>query len=79
MKKMNELEKWNKIHDDSLIINEFIEFLSSKGYSIENIQGEYGYVKIGPVPNSQDLIYQFFGIDPIKLEKERRELLESLH
>lgn len=70
---MNELEKWGQAVDAGLVdtINSFIEFLNEKEI----------YLKPEHIPLSatdfQNLIYEFFNVNPIELEKERRKLLED--
>lgn len=71
----SELDKWSAVHADSVILEEFLEFLSGKGISLCEVYPPHD--QFYPVKQSlQDLIYEHFGIDPQKLEKERRELLE---
>jgi len=68
----NWLEKWSKVHDDSVVIQEFLDFLSSEGI-IMCMTNEKG---IFPMMRSQQqLIYDHFKINADKLEQQRRNLL----
>jgi hypothetical protein len=74
---MNELDKWANVNDEGVqAIQEFFEFLTNKKqYSLCKLVDERFF------PTNDTLlllIYEFHGIDPIKLEKERRKLLESV-
>ncbi len=74
-----ELERWSEVHADAVKITEFLEFLAGKGISIEKIDyTEVGTMYFAQRPSNDELIYQHFGINSIKLEKERRRLLVDL-
>ena len=69
-----ELEKWSNVHEDSIIIHEFLDFLSNEKILL-CISNEYGFSPT--FRNHEQLIYDHFKIDSDKLEQERRELLEK--
>ena len=76
----NELEKNSKTHKERVIISEFLEWLNSKEIQLAK------WEKVGidsdrlfPLQTRhQDLLNEFFNIDAVKLEKERRALLEGI-
>lgn len=72
----SELNKWSKVAESAGDIEEFIQFLSSKGISlcIVNEKTERYMAFTGSI---KDLIYEHFDIDFIQLEQERRSLLEE--
>lgn len=72
---MNELDKWANVHDDVVVIEEFLQFLCHKEISLCFV-GKYDHFY--PIPNTRDLIYSHFGIDKEKLERERRALISDL-
>lgn len=63
-----ECEKWAKVHDDAVTIINFTEW-------VENNYGEMDeYLR----PKTEQLLYEYFEIDPKKLEAERSAMLDSL-
>lgn len=66
---------WADVHTDAYMIDKFLDFLSSKGIILcETTKDSYV-----PTRHAQmDLIYQYFLIDPVKLEKERKALHDRL-
>lgn len=80
-KGLTELEKWAKVHEDIVVIEEFIDHICASGYSIHkhyDRNDEYGFPEvIQPVSQCERrrLLNAFFDIDSEKLERERRELL----
>lgn len=83
-----ELDKLVAAHGDAFIISEFIDWLGDSGYRICKFQegiihsNELGdYTPEGWYPqrkSHEQLLADYFEIDLDKVEKERRELLESL-
>jgi len=72
----NQLNKWDEAHDEAVDITNFLAFLNSKGINLCEINSLDQFM---PINKSQtDLIYEYFGINPEKLEKERRELLAQV-
>lgn len=70
-----ELDRWSKVHSNAVVINEFLDFLNEQGISLCILSGHTFF----PChKKGEDLIYECYNIDPEKLEKERRELLESI-
>lgn len=74
--KIRELDKHANSIDDQRTIMDFIEFVSGKGIHFAEWD-EGGYHMHQTFKSNQDLLYEFFKIDPKKLEKERRELLDK--
>ena len=78
---MNELERWSKVKDEFIIIQNFLQIISAQGKNLckfrENTSINGGqYLPI--MERYSDLIMKYLEIDQDKLEKERNELLESL-
>jgi len=74
-----ECKKWAKAHDRIMAIQEFREFLDSKGYHIgKKGADDYSYFCVLSAIDSEDLLYEFLGVDPKKLEAERRLILKSI-
>jgi len=73
-----EHEKLKKVQDKSQTIGEFLEWLGyEKDYAICEI--EERYQRYYPISiNHQKLLGQYFDIDLDKLEKEKRQMLETL-
>lgn len=61
-----ECEKWAKVHSDASAILQFMEWR------------DYRMHGNGPVPTTEMLVYEYFNIDPKKLEAERRAMLEAI-
>ncbi len=74
---MSELEKISKYTNDIRILHEFLEWLQSKK-SVEF--GKWNGDRFIPALRESDetLIYEFFSIDAEQLEKERKDLLDSV-
>ena len=72
----NQLKKWDEAHDEAVDITNFLTFINSKGINLCEVDT---WDQFMPINKSQtDLIYEYFGINPVKLEKERRELLAEV-
>jgi hypothetical protein len=59
-------------------IDELIEWLDVKGYSIVNISDVGHYTGTLPVGKWEDLRLEFFGADPKMIELERVEMLKNI-
>ena len=78
---MSELEKNSWTFEQRQVIGEFLDWLNEN----EILLGEYikpykamDIERLAPIlKNSQELLDKYFDIDPVQLEKERRELLEQ--
>ena len=78
---MNELEKHSKTFEQRRIVEEFLDWLNEN----EILLGEYikpykamDIERLAPIlKNRQEFLDEYFDIDPVQLEKERRELLEQ--
>jgi hypothetical protein len=78
-----ELEKMAAVQDDSLLLSEFFEWMSSKGYFIaeyrENTRLLIPENELFAVDKKPDeIIADFFGIDLKKAEAEKRQLLKEI-
>jgi len=84
-KGLTELEKWAEVHENVVVIEEFLNHICNNGYGIHQFyvrDGESDWDKslpqiLQPVAQNErrKLLEQFFDIDAEKLERERRELL----
>lgn len=74
---MKTIDKWSKVHDDALIIEQFLDFLNENKLSICQLSEEFDVFYPSKFTR-EDLIYKFFKIDPVKLESQRRELLQTV-
>jgi len=78
---MSELEKHSQTFEQRKTIEEFLDWLNE----IEVLLGSYIHPfedsdteRMAPIlKNRQELLDEYFDIDPARLEKERRELLEQ--
>ena len=76
-----EMDKLSEVHNEVRTIEQFFEFLSSKGVLLcKSTDDEMTNIPYMPIVESDiiKLIYENYDIDGIKLEQERRELLESI-
>lgn len=72
-----EHEKLEKVADKSQAIGEFLEDLGSRGILLAFWVDDED--RLAPVHTRKDvLLAQFFDIDLVKLEAEKRAMLESL-
>ena len=62
--KYPECDKWAKVHSDAVAILGFLEWKDAREPKGMHI-------------SYQDLVYEYFEIDPKKLEEERRAMLEA--
>lgn len=70
-----ECEKLQGLEAEHRAIMEFHEYLAGKGFII----CEYLDDTLVPVSKSaQALIFDTYGVDPVKLEAERRQILEDV-
>ncbi len=67
-----ELEKVRAVKDKSQIIGEFLEWLMSKGFTIERDGLSFAE------PSFNRMLAQFFEIDLAKVEEEKRLILERI-
>jgi len=76
---ISELDKWDKVHEDSVTLQSFLEFVGNKGIFLQSVKDDGTYHSyVASKQSDTDLIYEFFGIDFTKLEQERRNLLEKI-
>lgn len=75
-KKYPEMAKWDKVHSEAQAILFFHEWLSSKKHQLAYYPPNMKHLY--PVTQTWDnLVYEYFEIDPNKLERERRDLLNN--
>lgn len=70
-------EKWSEVHERAMLIEEFMRFLGEKKLVLAT-WGNNEYRPEALRYNLQNFIYEFFEIDPVLLEKERRDILENM-
>ena len=75
---MNELEKHSQTFEQRRGIEEFLDWLNEKEILLSSYIKFKNYAeRLAPVlKNGQELLDEYFDIDPVQLGKERRELLE---
>lgn len=76
---MNELEKHSWSCEQRGVIEEFLDWLNEKEILLSTYIKFKDYAeRLAPIlENRQELLDEFFDIDSVQLEKERRELLEQ--
>ena len=73
---MSELDKWSKVHEAVVTVEEFLEWLESRGIILAQKYNDSE--RLYPTyRNRRKLLEEYFEIDATKLERERRELLEN--
>ena len=73
---MNELEKWSKVQENVVEIEEFLVWLGEKGIVLcESKEGEWWPNYFIARKTFRELLEEFYEIDAVKLDKERRKLL----
>ena len=74
---MGELEKNSDTFEQRRTIGEFLDWCNEKEISLGSYIHPYKDIDIermAPIlKNTQELLDEYFGIDPIQLERERRE------
>jgi len=77
---MSELEKNSKTFEQRRIIGEFLDWCNEREISLGSYVKPFkdsDTERMAPIPkNRQEFLDEYFGIDPVQLDKERRELLE---
>ena len=69
----SQLDHWDNVSDQYSAIENFMEFLISKGINLD-----FEYADIGTPMEFRLLLDEFLKIDRKQLENERRTVLESL-
>ncbi len=65
-------DRLDDVADEMVVAHEFLEWILSRGVildSTENVSGR--------LLDTTKFVDEFFGIDPVKLEAERKELLKE--
>jgi len=73
-----ECEKIAAVQDKSNVLGEFLDFLDSKGIELAKYGGLGGEELYPIYPGKEQLLADFFGIDLVKVEQERRAILADL-
>lgn len=77
MSKYPEHEKIKKYGDAPQYVSEFLEWLSNAGYSIHRVTyNDEGKTQVER-PSITETLNEWMGVDPKKLEKERRQMLSA--
>lgn len=73
------IEKLNKNMPGFRDIQQFLQFLDSEGIRLVQRNKEVPYIELNELCEDErfKLIYKFYEVDPIRLEDERRMLLED--
>lgn len=75
---MNELEKHSKTFEERRVIGEFLDWLGEQKIVLSAHIEDQDYLGLAQIlQNRQELLDQYFRIDPVQLDKERRALLEQ--
>ncbi|MCK4497080.1 MAG: hypothetical protein KAU24_02735 [Candidatus Aenigmarchaeota archaeon] len=76
---MSELEKHSQTVEQRKTIEEFLDWLNEKEILLSAYIKFKDYAeRLAPIlKNRQELLDEYFDIDPVQLEKERREWLEQ--
>lgn len=76
----SECDKWAEVHDSACVIQEFLDFVGNEGIMLQRVldPDQIGQPYVGSKDSDMKLIYRFFGVDPDKLESERRQLLTEI-
>ncbi len=72
---MKEVDRWSIVHESAKAIHEFVDYLNENQISIGSISDNGLFLPTGKTLD--DMIYECYGINPVKLEQERREILET--
>lgn len=73
---MSELSKLINVETEFNAINDFLDWLDTQEIRLTKMDAEtYNYELIYDSP--QSLAYRFFDINPLKLEAERRKILDD--
>ena len=79
---MTECEKLSKRTDEWNHIYPFLEWLQEQGIVLSKYYKDTEgspYEHLQPISkNIEGLLYEYFGVDPEELERERRKVLEKL-
>jgi len=75
---MNELEKHSKTFKQRVVVEEFLDWLEKEKIQLGSYFKDQDFVSLSPIlQNRQELLDQYFGVDPVQLDKERRALLKE--
>lgn len=72
---MSALQKFSETHDDRRVIEDFIEWLSQHRMEIGEWRDDSDWLQVR-AEKPDALLMRYFEIDPVQLDRERRELLE---
>lgn len=73
----SELEKWSDNIEERRIIADFLEWVDGNRYVVAEWYGQE-WPKLQPISHSHHaLLDEFYEVDNVQLEKERRALIEE--
>jgi Ni,Fe-hydrogenase III component G len=73
-----ESEKLSRISLERQVIDDFVEWLGQQNIRLCSIPAAYEHTWM-PISRQVDsLVMEMWGIDPVKLEQERREMLRKM-
>ena len=79
--KTSVLEKWSNVHEDVVTIEEFLEWLETKGIQLaqhyKNDDGKDTEHLYPTYKTRRQLLEEYYEIDTAELERERRALLDD--
>lgn len=75
---MSECKKLAKRTDEWNAIYKFYEWLQEQRITLARWDDRLSYGITPVTKHIQDLLYEYFEVNPIKLEQERREILRKL-
>lgn len=75
--KLPECEKLSSLNNEIMAINEFLEFINSKGIFLGSYPENSNFLE-SYRSNPEKLIYEMYHIDGERLEKERKSIWEDL-
>lgn len=75
---MSELKKWRWAEEEVAVVNDFLDWCEQQRIelAVPRTEGRWSLVPIDCTRTT--LLYRYLGIDPTKLENERREILASV-
>ena len=72
IKRGPQMRKWSECHEKAASILEFLEWMEGQGYELCDSSADWTGRR------AQDLVYDFFEVDPKKLDDERRAMLDAI-
>ena len=73
-----ELEKMKAVNNESQSIGQFLEWLDERGLAVCKITEHHNPVYMPTTQGIEGLLAEYFSIDLVKVENEKRKILEGL-